>query len=483
MNKYTRKVGYSVLMAVMGVSTVHAEVETQAENEKPNIILIMTDDQGWGDTGYNGHEYLKTPSLDQMAEEGILFNRFYASSPVSSPTRASCLTGRHPYRYGIYYANRGYLKKEEYTLAELLKDNGYRTGHFGKWHLGTLTKSIRDANRGGKEGNDYLYSPPWENGYDDCFVTESKVPTWDPMKNPDPSALESKKGKAIGEFYGTHYWDIEGNIVKDNLEGDDSRVIMDRVIPFIDQSVDERQPFFSVIWFHASHTPVLTGGKYLDMYEGKGLSDDQKHFYGTLTAMDEQVGRLREKLSELGVDKNTIIYFCSDNGPAGNGDMSNRWQGTTSGLKGRKKSLHEGGVRVPGLMVWPARIKERKVINTPMSTLDYYPTICDILNIKSSKIIYPLDGVSMMDYIDSSGEDREKPIGFQSIRGEVAWMDNEYKLYRYRQDSKYELFDIVADPNESIDIIKTNPKIAKRMIKALEKWQKSCIKSDLGHDY
>ena len=130
---------------------------------RPNFVLVMSDDQGWGDTGYQGHPDLKTPHLDAMAADGIRFNRFYAGAPVCSPTRGSVLTGRHPYRYGVFFANTGHLLARELTIAEILKDSGYATGHFGKWHLGTLTKTGVDSNRGG-ERNQRHFSPPWNNG-------------------------------------------------------------------------------------------------------------------------------------------------------------------------------------------------------------------------------------------------------------------------------------------------------------------------------
>ena len=148
--------------------------------QKPNIILIMADDLGWGDVGFNGNTIIRTPALDQMASDGLVFDRFYAGSAVCSPTRGSCITGRNPYRYGINFANVGMMKKEEITLAELAKNIGYRTAHFGKWHLGSLSKNIKDGRRG---GNENVYSPPWENGFETCFSTEQAVPTWDPMKD------------------------------------------------------------------------------------------------------------------------------------------------------------------------------------------------------------------------------------------------------------------------------------------------------------
>ena len=133
--------------------------QSRSTGGRPNIILCMADDQGWGDVGYNGHPFLKTPNLDAMSKAGLRFNRFYSGAPVCSPTRGSAITGRHPYRYGIYFANVGHLRKQEMTLAEALKTRGYTTGHFGKWHLGTLTNDIPDGRRGGRQ--EEHYAPPW----------------------------------------------------------------------------------------------------------------------------------------------------------------------------------------------------------------------------------------------------------------------------------------------------------------------------------
>jgi arylsulfatase A-like enzyme len=292
----------------------------------PNIILIMADDLGWGDVGYQGNDTIVTPNLDQMISEGVQFNRFYSAAPVCSPTRGSCLTGRHPYRYGIYGANVGKMKAKEITLAEALKTVGYTTGHFGKWHLGTLTNDEVDANRGGRDPD--VFSPPWEHGFDVCFSTESKVPTYDPMITPGLDAGDI--GNRIpGTHFGTYYWTGPGEKVTDNLEGDDSRIIMDRVLPFIQSSVNNNQPFLSVIWFHTPHLPVITGHDYRDLY--LGYDEDIQHFYGCITAMDEQIGRLVRELKKLGEWENTIIFFTSDNGPEGK-TRSGRMQGSTRGL-------------------------------------------------------------------------------------------------------------------------------------------------------
>ena len=155
-----------------------------AKSPSPNFILIMCDDLGYGDLQcYNPESKIESPHINRMAEQGVRFTRFYSAAPVCSPTRGSCLTGRHPFRYGIYSANTGHLPQEEITVPELLRPLGYHCGHFGKWHLGTLTKTIQDANRGGPRGVKH-FSTPSMHGFDESFVTESKVPTFDPMRSP-----------------------------------------------------------------------------------------------------------------------------------------------------------------------------------------------------------------------------------------------------------------------------------------------------------
>ncbi|EON74966.1 Arylsulfatase [Lunatimonas lonarensis] len=346
----------------------------------------MADDLGWGDVGFNGNFYIQTPNLDDMARNGIQFNRFYAASAVCSPTRGSALTGRHPERYGITHANVGHMKPEEITLAEALKGQGYATGHFGKWHLGTMTVTEKDANRGGSDGAKD-YSPPWLNGFDVCFSTESKVPTWNPMVTPDKSAGDIGD-RTPGEHFGTYYWIGEGRKATDNLDGDDSRVIMDRVIPFIKEAAVKDTPFFAVIWFHTPHLPVLAGPEYRALYPD--LSEDKQHYFGSITAMDGQIGRLRETLRELGVADDTMIWFCSDNGSEGS-EQANRAQGSAGPFKGRKRSLYEGGIRVPAVLEWPSQVQGGRKTNLPVSTSDYFPTILGALGFENKGQVHPLD--------------------------------------------------------------------------------------------
>lgn len=446
----------------------------EAQN-KPNIILLMADDLGWGDTGYNGNPIIKTPNLDKMASEGIKFNRFYSASSVCSPTRASVLTGRNPNRMGVFNANVGILRPEEITLPELLKEEGYSTGHFGKWHLGTLTHTEKDANRG-KPGNTKEYNPPSLHGYDAAFVTESKVPTWDPMKKPVGRSKQAGWDYIeVGEPYepfGTHYWDIKGNKVTENLDGDDSRVIMDRAIPFIEKSISDKSPFFAVVWFHAPHMPCVAGPKYQAMYKGQDVL--MRNYAGCITAMDEQIGRLRAFLKEKGVDSNTMIWFCSDNGPE-NGNP-----GTTGGFRDRKRSLHEGGVRVPGLLVWPEKITKPMVTDIHCVTSDYLPTIIDLLKVDTKKLKYRLDGQSLLPLIELKKFDRKNPIGF-AYQNQIALNDSIFKMYA--QSGKYELYNIIKDPSEANDISSQNSKVLRKMKSHFESFYGDMEASFVGKEY
>lgn len=431
-----------------------------AQAATPNIILCMTDDQGWGDTGYNGHPVLRTPHLDQMAKEGLRFDRFYSSSPVCSPTRGSCLTGRYPERYGIHYANTGHLKKEEITLAEILREKGYATGHFGKWHLGTLTTKIKDANRG-RPGNTANYSSPWANGFDECFATESKVPTY------------WKKGDY--ESYGTHYWTgPEQMVPADQIKGDDSVLIMDHALSFIKKAAAKDAPFFTVIWFHAPHLPVVSAPPFTDGYT------EDKDYYGCITALDSQMGRLRAELKKLGQDQNTMLWFCSDNGPEG---KTNKAPGTAKDLRGRKRSLYEGGVRVPGLLVWPEKIPQARITGVPCVTSDYFPTILEVLgHTLPEKLARPYDGVSLLPLIEGKMEERPRPIAFHA-RKQISLIDNRYKLIRPDSKSPFELYDLIQDESEKNNIASKHPELVSTMKTTLTEWQKSCRASNIGKDY
>lgn len=455
---------------------------TKAQTKAPNIIMVMCDDLGWGDTGFNGNKIIKTPNIDNLASRGIVFNRFYSASAVCSPTRASCLTGRNPYRLGIPHANTGHLKEEEITLPELLKERGYETGHFGKWHLGTLTTKVKDANRG-RPGDSTHYSIPTMHGYDSYFVTESKIPTYDPMLK--PARFEKEKGESLrygwqaildkssAKKYGTYYWIGKEKAETENLEGDNSKLVMDRVIPFIENSANNKNPFFSVLWFQTPHLPVVSDEKMMNQYSQ--YSHQEQIYYGTITAMDEQMGRLWQKLEEMGEAENTMIWFCSDNGP------ERDTPGTAGPFRERKRSLYEGGVRVPAFCVYPNGIKAGQKSDFPCFTSDYLPTIVDMLGIQYPDD-RPIDGVSLKDLLKGKDADRETPMGFQ-FSGKMSWVTQEYKLISTDEGKTFELYNLINDPGEKNNVISQNQKLADKMKADLLAWVESCEQSNTGADY
>lgn len=447
---------------------------------RPNVILIMTDDLGWHDVGFNGNTEVKTPNLDALAAKGVIFNRFYSASPVCSPTRASVMTGRHPLRTNIANANHGHLKQEEITIAEILKEKGYRTSHFGKWHLGILTNSIIDANRGGRLENKNHFSIPTMHGYNSFFCTESKVPTFDPMVFPESFDVgESKRfgWKAITDKaskpYGTAYW-IENEIKETrNLKGGNSKLIMDRVLPFIDASNVTNTPFFTTIWLHTPHLPVVADSTHREMYSKYEL--DKQLYYGSITAMDEQIGRLWEKLEAIGHQDNTLIMFCSDNGP------ERGTPGSASHFRERKRSLYEGGVRVPAFAFWKNNIEGGTKTNFPAVTSDYLPTVLNALNLPAITD-RPIDGTNLLPALTRNKTKREKAIGF-SYQNKISWVDNQYKLISTNKGETYELYDLLKDPSEKNNILATAPKIVNSMKKELNTWLSSIENSKNGNDY
>jgi arylsulfatase A-like enzyme len=433
----------------------------------------MADDHGWGDTGYNGHPFLRTPHLDAMAATGLRFDRWYAAAPVCSPTRGSVLTGRHPFRYGITFANTGMLKPEEICLAEVLQENGYRTGHFGKWHVGTLTTKVKDANRGGPKGKN-VFAPPWDNGFDTCFSTESKVPTFDPMISPPKECRESKG--PVGAPYGTAYWTgLDERVPDDQLRGDDSGLIVDRALTFIAEAATEQKPFLAVVWFHAPHTPVVASEAHRALYPDHPKGAYGQHYHGCISAIDDAMGRLREGLKANGVADNTMLWYSADNGPESSASSG---AGTAAHFRGRKRSLYEGGVRVPGLLVWPARVKEARVVPQPCVSSDYFPTVLAAAGIDLPK--RPYDGISLLPLIDGKQAARPSAIGFES-RGVSTWSDNRYKLVKTKKS--VELYDLDSDASEAKNIAEAHPEKVANMRKALEGWRKSVANSAKGGDY
>jgi len=429
------------------VTLLSLYVPVTAAGAQPNIILCMTDDQGWGDVSYNGLKQIQTPALDAMAAGGIRFNRFYAAHPSCSPTRASVMTGRHPYRSEVYWPGMP-LRLEEMTIAQAVKRAGYTTGHFGKWHL--------SGGASGK-GRALLASDPLHPGhfgFDDWFT----VSNWF-----DTDWTFSRKGEPV------------------TVPGDGSDAIVAEALTFIEKNTTNNTPFLAVIWFGSPHVPLKPTAEDLKAAGGSA-------YYGEIIGVDRSMGTLRKGLRKLGIADNTMLWFNSDNGAWMDEKAAPDTYGSNSRLRGCKGQLWEGGVRVPGIIEWPARIPKPMVTDVPVCTSDIYPTIVDLLKIKIPEQNLPLDGLSILALLDGQMKERPRPIGFWHPgdsgvqQGPAAWMDNRYKLHKLPGDT-CELYDLIADPSEKNDLAAREPAIVTRMKAELESWQASVRKSIRKEDY
>ncbi len=450
-------------------------------SRKPNIVLCMADDQGWGDMAYNGHPVLKTPNFDAMATSALRFDRFYAAHPVCSPTRGSVMTGRHPNRFGCFKWGHT-LRPQEITIAEALKTAGYVTGHFGKWHLGSVRK--------GSPVN------PGASGFDEWFSAPNFF---------DNDPILSREGTAV------------------QTKGESSMVTVDAALEFIEKHAEGPRPFLAVVWFGSPHGPHQA------IEEDRAIYSDQQknfqHFYGEITGMDRAFGKLRKRLQTLGIEKDTILWYCSDNGGLPK-------VGTTGG-RANKGQVYEGGLRVPAILEWPARIPNPRATEVPCNTSDIYPTLLEITGVQM-KNQPPLDGINLVPLIESKMKTRPKPMGFwdhptggirtpslewmtelleaqkagkessetfrlrldageitqqyplDSFPGHAAWLDWPWKLHRIQSkkgDVKFELYNLADDPAEQNDLVTRDTDRVNSMKSQLESWLVSVVHSLNGRDY
>ena len=436
--------------------------------------MLMSDDQGWGDVGFNGNEEIITPHLDEMAAAGVKFNRFYAVSPLCSPTRGSCMTGRYPFRYGILAAHTGGMRVGEFTVAEMLKSKKYTTGFFGKWHIGWVR--MED---GGSRG---FFSPPGQHGFDQWLATTSAVPTYNPTITPKGW---SKWGNTEGQPWkgGDPYME-NGTPFTGDMSGDDSRIIMDGALKFI-RSAKEK-PFLATVWFHAPHEPVVASEAHKNLYPD--ASELQKNYYGCITAMDEQVGRLRKELRTLGLADNTVIFFCSDNGPAD--PLAKKGVASAGKFKGHKHQMYEGGTLVPACAEWPGVIPAGIETDVRCATVDFFPTIANIVDFKFSKDKNrPIDGVDLMPIIEQKETDRPSDLFFgyrrlvSGIDGQ-ALIHGDWKLVREaKRNGRVRLYNLADDPYERKDLASKNPDVLDDLQQRMSAIDDNCQLSRDGADY
>ena len=405
---------------------------------KPNVIVFLTDDQGWGDLSLNGNTDLSTPNIDSLANDGASFEHFFVC-PVCSPTRAEFLTGRYHVRGGVYSTSAGgeRLDLDEVTIADTFRSAGYTTGAFGKWH----------------NGMQYPYHP---------------------------------NGRGFDEFYGFcsgHWGDYfspplerNGKIVKGNGFCIDD--FTDKAITFIENSSKNKKPFFAYLPYNTPHSPMQVPDKWWDKFKNKKIKmrnrdprrEDIDHLRCALAMcenIDWNIGRVLKKINDLKIEKNTIVIFFHDNGPNGV-----RWNG---GMKGRKGSTDEGGVRSPLLIRWPDKISKGIKINQITSVIDLLPTLTDCANIPISSE-KALDGSSLKPLLLGERNKWKERTLINYWRGKTSARNQNFRL-----DHMGKLYDMTNDPGQLADISALHPKIRNQLLEEVSNWKKTVL-PELGKD-
>ena len=405
---------------------------------KPNVIVLLTDDQGWGDLSLNGNTDLSTPNIDSLAKDGASFEHFFVC-PVCSPTRAEFLTGRYHVRGGVYSTSAGgeRLDLDEVTIADTFRSAGYTTGAFGKWH----------------NGMQYPYHP---------------------------------NGRGFDEFYGFcsgHWGDYfsppleqNGKIVKGNGFCIDD--FTDKAITFIENSSKNKKPFFAYLPYNTPHSPMQVPDKWWDKFKNKKIKmrnrdprrEDINHIRCALAMcenIDWNVGRVLKKINDLKIEKNTIVIFFHDNGPNGV-----RWNG---GMKGRKGSTDEGGVRSPLLIRWPDKISKGIKINQITSVMDLLPTLTDCANIPISSE-KALDGRSLKPLLLGERNKWKERTLINYWRGKTSARNQNFRL-----DHLGKLYDMTNDPGQLADISALRPKIRNQLLEEVSHWKETVL-PELGKD-
>ena len=462
-------------------------------NKPPNFVFLMADDLGYGDVSYNGGK-AQTPNLHNMAfgPHSLRLTRYYSGGPVCSPTRGTLLTGRNHNRYCVWTANAGNncgdfkcpegmpLPTSEVTVAELLQQRGYRTAVFGKWHLGDL-KPLEGGNE------KWPMSRPDMNGFDNWWVTERSAPTTDlncacfntslcPLghyTSPPPCTDYYSRDNELGVLLG----------LTQPVLGDDSHFLVTLVKEFLDSVTERDKPFFLYVPFHTVHKRYIASMNYISRYADLNYTQDEIDYYGAITAMDAAVGLIRGLLNQYNVSSNTMLWFTSDNGPL------KGTPGRTSGFRGWKSELYEGGIRVPGVIEWPAMIDTNRVSDYAVVASDLLPTVCDILNISlpNDRVI---DGSSILPLIRRENSTRNQTISWAyNIPGgnfngsyNAAISGDRYKVYAtYHKGaiSSAELYDLISDPYETTDISKQYLQVFQTYTELLEAWRDSVYHSAL----
>ncbi len=437
---FLRQSGKGLLAGSAALGASQAFAADDSSSKRPNVVVVITDDQGYGDIGCHGNDKIRTPNVDRLAGQSVEMTRFYVC-PVCAPTRASLMTGRYNYRTGVVdtYLGRAMMHSDELTLAEMLGQAGYKTGIFGKWHLGdnyplrTIDQGFHESlvHNGGGLGQP---SDPPGNRYDDPILQHNG---------------EAKQ-----------------------YEGYCTDIFTDAAIDFIRQNKD--RPFFCYLSTNAPHTPLQIDDKYVKPYLEMGLDETTAKIYGMVENIDDNMGKLTKALDAMELVENTILIFMTDNGP-----QQPRY---TAGLRGRKGSVYEGGIRVPFFIRWPKRLRAGKKIDRIAAHIDFVPTLLKACGapLPDDRKIDGRNLLPLMTQEDPNWEDRtlftqwhrgDEPEAFRAC----AAFNQRYKLV----DGK-ELYDLKNDPAEKKNIADEHPEIVESLRKEYMAWFKD-VSSTRGY--
>jgi arylsulfatase A-like enzyme len=398
---------------------------------RPNVLLIITDDQGYGDFSIHGNSHLKTPHMDSIGRDGVQFTQFQVC-PVCSPTRASLMTGRYNYRTGVVdtYLGRSMMHGDEVTLPELLREAGYRTGIFGKWHLG-----------------DNYPMRPIDQGFEQALVC---------------------KGGGIGQPSdppGNRYFDpvLQHSGKAGKFRGYCTDIFADHAIEFI--SRNRERPWFTYLATNAPHTPLEVDEKLAAPFRAMGLDDVTAKVYGMVANADAAIGRVLAKLRELKLESSTLVLFLTDNGP----QQRNRYN---AGMRGAKGTVYQGGIRVPLFLRWPAQVDGGRTIDRIAAHIDVLPTVLDACGIER-RSSPPIDGRSLMPLLRGTPPSwPDRTLFTQWHRGDEPqiFRDCAARSQQFKLVNGKELYDLKMDPAESKDVSATRPEVAARLRGAYEAW-------------
>ncbi len=439
------RMGFDLLRLVMGilvVTTTIASSDVQAEpaGDRPNVIFVITDDQGYGDLSCTGNPVLRTPNIDAFHDDAVRFTNFHVG-PTCAPTRASLLTGHYSGSTGVWHTigGRSLVREQEWMLPQAMATSGYKTAMFGKWHLGD-NYPYRPQDRGFQtvvqhEGGGIGQQPDhWGNDYfDDTYLV-----------NGEPKQFKG---------YCTDVWfDLAEQFIKENKD----------------------QPFFLYLAPNAPHSPYNVPDKYYQKYKGK-IDDWVARFYGMIDHIDERFAQLRALLAELGLEENTILIFMTDNGSSCSLTDKQGFprEGFNAGLRGGKGSAYDGGHRVPFFIRWPkGGITGGRDIDTLTANIDFMPTIMDLCGVPR-RINYDFHGTSLRPLLEGKTDgwpERKVVTESQRVPEPIKWRKSCVMTERWRLIEGKELYDILADPGQRVDVAKDHPDVVAELRQAYEQW-------------